>query len=165
MLTATADCISVPESHGQQMLARWLEAAGLPDDAWPLDTDDAGVVLRAGGYRCDGQELRRLASIGQVPAIEQWDARDLMAAASALEGRRQWVLTPCVHDPKKTAEWRGFEQMLIAGDQGRSVMRRAFSEFDVRLAFVLLVESDNRQMRETLFTTLAALFACEGIYI
>ncbi|CAN5462828.1 hypothetical protein BH11PLA2_BH11PLA2_51700 [soil metagenome] len=159
-LTADATCIEATESHGQRLVAAWLEAAGLPANCWPLEHEAAAAVLAAGGYAIDPEQLRTLGERGQVPSCELWDARDLLAAASALEGRRQWQPNS-VHDPKKPAEWLALETNTQAGPAALEAMRQQLRQLDLRLTMVLLVECDSRAMREKLFASAAAILATD----
>ena len=144
------------------MLAGWLTAAGLSADCWPLDRATAAALLVAGGYAVTEGELKRLGALGQLPDLENWDARDVLAAAANLEGRRQWMLAPSPHDLKKTSYQLALESHLIAGPEGIAAFRKLFGQFDVRLAMVLMVEADSREIRERLFATVSGLLAAEG---
>ncbi len=165
-VTSNADCINANERQSADLVAAWLDKAGLPTDgaAWPLDTESAGELLRAGEYDVGDGELDRLGELRQIPKLAQWHAKDVLAAAAALECRRQWQLTPSVHDPKKTSTRLALEQFIAAENVASLVAQLQKNGHDLRLALVLLVESENRQMRETLLTTIQALLASEGIH-
>ena len=163
-LTADADCIPATEAHSQRLIATWLDRAGLPTDgtAWPLSLEDAAQLLTEGGeYSISPDQLRELGERGQVPRIESWDAKDVMSAACALEARRQWKPVPSTHDPKKPNEWQAYETNLTNGPEGIRAMRHQLKAFDLRTAMTLLVEADNRHMRERLFATVAAILAAD----
>src|SRR5262245_49354384 len=148
MSFVTADAASVPlaEKDAKAFLTRWREAAGI-EDPFPLTTALAADLLRDGGeFAVSADELRRLAALGQVPALELWDGKDILAAAQCLEGRRQWKLTPSFHDPKKGTRRVAYELHAIADDP--EALRVACKGFDLRLALVLLTEAENRQLRE-----------------
>lgn len=158
LLTSSGDCIPTTERRSAELIGRWLEAVGLEAVALPVDTDDAAAILRDGGqYDVDADELRDLGRRGQVPAIASWDAKDLLAAAAALEGRRQWRATPSVHDPKKTETRLALESCIAAGREGLAELREQLDRYDLRLALVLMTEADSRQIRERLLSTVEAL--------
>jgi hypothetical protein len=160
--TADAECIDVTEDKARAELASWLDAVGLPSDSWPLSTDMAAGILREGGeYSVDERELERLGEMGHVPRIAVWDARDVIAAAAALEGRRAWRSTPSKHDFKKHPSRIGLEQNLSAGREAIEKMLGTLKQFDLPLVLAMLAESDDREMRERLIVIVMALKAGE----
>jgi len=161
LMTATADCITATETQGQTLLAGWLKAADLSADCWPLDRATAAALLVAGGYAVTEAELNRLGALGQLPDLGSWDARDVLAAAANLEGRRQWMLAPSPHDLKKTSYQIVLESHFVAGPEGVLAFRKLFGQFDVRLALILMVEADSREIRERLLATVTGLLAAD----
>ncbi len=158
LITADPTRMGVSENRSAELIGRWLDAVGLDANALPCDTEDAAMILSDGGqYDIDADELTDLGQRGQVPRIEQWHAADLLAAACALEGRRQWKASPSFHDPKKSETRRALEACLAAGPEGLEILRSQMAKFDMRLVLCLLAEADNRQIREQLVTTVEAL--------
>jgi hypothetical protein len=160
----TADPPNVSEAHCQGLLAEWFARAELHAD-FPLTTDLAVELLQHGGqYDIDIDGFHELQRLGQVPKIEHWDARDLIAAAGALEGRRQWMFTPSIHDPKKTATQLALESHLKSWDEGgRDIVAKQLSGFDLRFALLLITEAENRELREKLLNTIQALLLLQGV--
>ena len=91
-----------------------------------------------------------------------YDAKDLLSLAGALEARRQWA-AKSVHDGKKHHQLILLEEMLERGEAGVELLRESFRNIDLRFALLLLVEADNRELREKMLTTVFALLAIQGI--
>ncbi len=163
-VTANAEATAITEKQGQAVLSDMLEAAGLPPDCWPLDTDSVGELLQSAGYLVTGVELRRLAAMGQVPQISQHDARDVLLAATCLEGRRQWMSTPSPHDQKKTHSRLMLETHLVAGAAGVAKLEAQVEVIDLRFALVLMAECESRELREKLLTTIQTLCLLKGVF-
>ena len=131
----TAEPVNVPEVHCQNLLAQWFERADMRPD-FPLSTGLVVDLLRDGGeYLIDAEGFAALQAMGQAPNIAEWDARDIMAAAGALEGRRQWKLTPSIHDPKKTTTRIALEQHM------QTIL-------DVHKQRAALLEAEQRELAE-----------------
>jgi hypothetical protein len=149
--------VDVTETEARAKLAPWLERCGLPADAWPLDRESVSAVLTVGGeYSASVQELERLADLKQIPAIAQYDARDVLAVAGCLEGRRAWRLTPSIHDAKKHASRLALEQNVQAGPEAIATMYESVKQFDFPFVLALLAECDARELRERLISILMA---------
>jgi hypothetical protein len=147
-LTADSMNIVSNESQSRGFIAPILDRAGMTLAEWPLSVDDAARLLHDGAdFEVDGDELRRLAGLGQVPAVEAWDARDVLAAVAALNLRRQWQLCSPLHTPAMSAPMRNLGECLEAGEVGRVHLDRSLAGMDARLALVLLTESDERGQR------------------
>lgn len=161
--TETAEHVPCTEQQGQSIVGPWLDAAGLGPDAWPLDTEQAALVLFAAGYDVDVAELERLGRMGQSPSVAAWDAKDLICAAAAFESRRQWQLAPSPHDGKKHSTRLMLEAFLAEGEKGLAEFQSRFKKFDLRFAIILLVEAENREVRERMFSVVTGLLAARGV--
>jgi hypothetical protein len=101
-------------------------------------------------------------SWGQVPSVSEWDGRDIISAASALESRRQWMLTPSVHDPKKGTDRILLEQLMQQGEEGIEKLRGVSQKgIDLHLALILLTEAENRQLREKMLAIVQGILFAE----
>lgn len=151
----SADANNVPTNERQSaaLIAGWLNAAGLEADVLPCDRETAAAILAIGGqYRVDADELNRLANLGFTPDVQHYDARDLIAAASALESRRAWEY-PSVHSPKLHYTARILEDARAAGPDAVAELRK-MKRADLPFLLVLMVECENRELREQLLTTI-----------
>jgi hypothetical protein len=158
--TSTAENVAISESHSQILLRGFFEKAGL--ESWPITPDQAADLLAAMDYDVDAEELRRLQSLGQVPDVAIFDARDIVVTAGALDGRRQWRIGPSAHDQHKTEWRRKLEELLVdLTPENVATIRRAYKGFDVRLALLLMCESDDRNTREKCLTMVQGLLAIE----
>ncbi len=162
-LTESSDCIDATEKRSVELVSSWCRLADLdPTDTFPLDIEGAAAVLHAGGYDVDPDELRRLADLGQIPRIEYFDAKDLLAVAASLEGRRQWRLDS-PHAEKIHPTMRHMRTLIERGDLDS--IREALAGFDIRFALILLAEADSRELREKCLTTVMGLLAIEGVKV
>lgn len=163
----SADATNVPasEAHSKRLIAHWLDAAGFTPDVFPCDRETAAAILAIGGqYRIDADELTRLAAMGFTPAVTQYDARDLIAAASALEARRAWEY-PSVHSPKFHYTARILEDARAAGSDAVAGLR-SMKRADLTFLLTLMAECDNREMREQLFTSIRLILETDhGVHI
>ena len=161
-ITSTGNRVAMNEQSAQKQLAPAMEVAGIPVESWPLDREGAAELLRWGGYAVTGEELARLGKMKQVPDVEMFDARDVLAAAGALNARRQWTLTPSVKDHEKHETRLIYERCLRGGEEGLKRLEQALSMIDLRYALILLAESDSREFREKLLSTVHALLGLEA---
>lgn len=161
--TATAESVELSESKAKQIVAEWVRKAEMEGVDFPLTTADVVRVLRDGAeFAIDEERLSRLGELGQLPSVSQWDARDIIAAAGCLEGRRQWRTTPSIHDAKKHATRLAVEQTLTANPvDGFRALLDQMRGLDLELALILLAECDNRELRERLLNNVKILMAAE----
>jgi hypothetical protein len=130
---------------------------GLDETMWPLDAEQVAAVLAAAEYAVDAAELDRLATMGQIPRLAQFDGRDVLAIVGALEGRQQWKLTPSRHDVKKNQAFLNLENNVKLGPDGFRAMLEQLKQFDFTLTLRLLIEAESRELRERCGAILAAL--------
>jgi hypothetical protein len=159
-LTADATCITKTEDDARSDLAGAFEKAGLADADWPLSTTDATHLLReAFEFEVTEEQVVTLGELGQVPAVEAWDARDVLAAAAALNARRQWFISSPMHAGKIHQSERDLAACLVAGDAGKETLDRSFRGLDLRMVLILLTECKDREPRERWLTTAFYLLA------
>src|SRR5262245_24389802 len=114
MTFTTTGPVAIPEAQCQAILSQWFARCEDVQPDFPLSTADVVVLLRNGGdYAITDDFFAAMQRWGQVPNLSDWDGRDILAAASALEARRQWMLTPSTHDPKKTTDRIALEKLML----------------------------------------------------
>lgn len=160
--TSTADCIEVPERQAQRLLGEWLALAGLGVEDFPIDRDAAALTLFGAGFDVDADKLADLGRRGQVPELAEWHGRDILAAASALEGRRDWR-PDGPQRAKIHPQILALHDLLEAGEEGHAALRQTFQKLDLKLALILLCEAPVRELREKMLATVFALLAMEGV--
>lgn len=151
------------EAAAREMLADFLQANGLGNVQWPMDTADVAEVLHKAGYVVTPKSIRKLADLGQLPAVEEWTAEDVFCLAASLERRRDWGMTPNPHDAKKTATRLALEMAIIDGDEAVAEMVERLKPIDLRLALVLFANAETRELREKMLTSVQLLLADRGI--
>lgn len=159
----SADALNVPATDAQcsQLIAAWLDRAGYAADVIPCDRETAASILAIGGqYAVDADEMERLTALGMMPDIGQYDARDLIACAAALEGRRQWE-HPSVHSPKMHYTARILAEARAEGGDAVAALRTGIGNTDLTMTLLLMTECDNREMREQLLSTVRLLLETE----
>lgn len=153
------------EQAAELALARsgWFARAGVP--TFPLSKRAVIHLLRVGGeYDVDAARLDDLVARGVVtpPDGGAWSAGDVVQAGAVLEARRQWAATPSLHDAKKHPALLALEQAAAADTLAECL--DGSPRLDARHLLVLLVEADNREMREKLLAgVLAELHHAHGV--
>ncbi len=151
-LSADPTTLPFSESQAMRLLDSWLALAGVDPSEFPLDRERAALVLTAGGYRADDAELERLGKLGFLPDVAGFDAKDVLACASALEARRAWEY-PSVHSPKRHYTATILEQARAEGPDAVAALR-AMKRADLTFLLKLMTECENRELREQLLTTI-----------
>jgi hypothetical protein len=162
MTFTTSEPVALPEKQCQSILAQYLAKCDVQPD-FPLSTADVVRLLREGGeFAITDEYFESMQSWGQVPSVSEWDGRDIISAASALESRRQWMLTPSVHDPKKGTDRILLEQLMQQGEEGIEKLRGVSQKgIDLHLALILLTEAENRQLREKMLAIVQGILFAE----
>lgn len=155
-----ATCIDVAEGEARELLAEALDRATMADAEWPLTTEAAAKLLCDGlHFEVDEPALRKLGALGQAPAVDAWDARDILAATAALDARRQWQFGSPLHAGKFHQSAKDLAECLAAGPVGIETLNRSFKSLDLRMVLILLTECQQREPRERLLTTVLYLLA------
>lgn len=160
-LTADANNIGANETQSFALVAKWINAGGYAADVFPCDRPTAAAILAVGaGYDCDAEELDRLAELGMIPDLAGYDARDLVAIASCLEGRRAWQFQS-VHQPKFTSTAAILEAAREEGPEAVAQLREAVGKTDLAFLLILITECDSRELREKLMTSIRVVLEAD----
>lgn len=143
--------VAVDPEHAARVVADFADAHGLPV---PTTPGEAVELARACGYDCTPGTVAEFVRKGYVsdPGGVA-DAVWVYCFIAALEARRRWKPTPCVHDPKKSGTRLLIEQMRNAGV---AEPLNDIDRYTVEDLLLQLTNCDNRAVREALYEAVKA---------
>lgn len=134
----------------------WFARFGFTPHFPMTDAQAVEFLQRGGEYAVDEAQLADLVYRGIVTAPEDglWNPAAVVQAGAMLEARRQFAVTPSLHDPKKNTVWLDYESAAAADNLDEFLQGKP--RLDLRHLLILMTECDTRELREKLLSRLAA---------
>jgi len=143
--------VVIDPRHATQVVGDFAESVGLPR-AESYSPAQACLLLGRLGYDCPLNTIREFTAKGYIgDPGDTWAPVNVYCLMAALEARRRWLRTPCVHDAKKTGVRLMLEQRL---NEGINPPVDDLDSHSVEDLLLQLIGSDNRAERECLFEVL-----------
>ena len=152
-LTVSGPATAELEHVCRQRIAGWWERAEI-EPSFPVCDGDAIALCQAVEYAITGEEFVRFWNNGAFFGVaicdgrRNWSAIDVVRFATFLECRRAWQPGSELHRAKKTAYEIALENFRATGEAHE--LFHDLETYDLRALLLMLVEADNRQMREAL---------------
>ena len=149
----TGQAAATVEHLSRQRIAEWWERANLHAN-YPAADGDAVALCRAVDYVIDPESFVRFNDVGAFGGVSVsdgrrcWSATDIVRLATFLECRRAWQPGSELHRAKKTPYEIALENFRATGESHE--LFHDLETYDLRALLLMLVEADNRQMREAL---------------
>ena len=151
--TLTGEAAATVEHLSRQRISQWwIRADRQP--SYPCDDGDAVELCRAVEYVIDPESFVRFWNVGAFDGVaisegrRNWSAADIVRLACFLECRRAWQPGSELHRAKKTPYEIALENFRATGEAHEFFTD--LETYDLRALLLMLVEADNRQMREAL---------------
>lgn len=151
--TLTGQDAATLEHLSRQRISEWWERANLHAN-YPAADGDAVALCRAVDYVIDSESFVRFWNVGAFDGVaisegrRNWSATDIIRLATFLECRRAWQPGSELHRAKKTPYEIALENFRATGEAHE--LFHDLETYDLRALLLMLVEADNRQMREAL---------------
>jgi hypothetical protein len=166
---ATNDPVAdLRKAEATLLLSGGWERAGLSEH-WPLATGEAAELLCSGlHFDCGVDDLVDLVARRMLkrPAVEEddefsWNADDVIAAANLLEGRRQWLACPSVHDAKKNDCEIALEQFREQEKLAELIDQPGVPRWDLRHLMLILSGAASVELKQQVLALLRATLEIE----
>ena len=137
----------------RQRIAHWWERAGMTP-SYPAADGEVVRLCQAVEYTIDSETFSRFWNVGAFDGVaisegrRNWSAADIVRLACFLECRRAWQPGSELHRAKKTPYEIALENFRATGEAHEFFTD--LETYDLRALLLMLVEADNRQMREAL---------------